>query len=141
MFSLYSKSQEERALLPPQCYSLLAQGTVVVVASQVPARTFLHFPLPHAKNKVRGFYVIAEEWHSQTRILFCFVMFQEYKMTKLSRLLDVELLSLLEDHGIQVREPRGSLGYLCHGCLFGCAEFCLEFSSIFRHTRKYSLCT
>lgn len=78
-----------------------------MVASPVPAiGPFLLFPLPHAKNKVRGFYVVAEEWYSQQAfILFCFVLFQDYKTTKLSGLLDVELLSLLEDHGIQVREP------------------------------------
>lgn len=62
-------------------------------------------------------------------------------MTKLSGFLDVKLLSLLEDHGTQVREPRSSLDYLCHGYLFGCVEFYLEFSSIFRHTKKHSLCT
>lgn len=78
-----------------------------MVASPVPAiGPFLHFPLPHAKSKIRGFYVIAEEWHSQQAfILLCFVLFQDYKTTKLSGLIDVKLLSLLEDHGIQVREP------------------------------------
>lgn len=63
MFSLYSKSQEERALLPPRLNVTLYWFRVQW--RWWPLRfllgPFLYFPLPHAKNKVRGFYAIAEE--------------------------------------------------------------------------------
>lgn len=57
MFSLYSKRHLEGALLPPsnpQYYSLLIQGTVVVVASQVPARTFSPLSFTTCQEQSQG---------------------------------------------------------------------------------------
>lgn len=104
-------------------------------------RTFSPLSFPPCQEQSQGLLCHCRRMAQSTGFcLFYFVLFQDYKKTKLSGLLDVELLSLLEDQGIQVREPWGSLGHLCHECLSGRTKFCLEFPSVFWHIRKYSLC-